>query len=269
MSVRTFCKLLSSLALAGMMVGAQAAYFQTYTAVDGGGAHGAPDQLEFNATGAPLLSTTGAVASTTLLDQYVSAADSTHWTLGPYAATHSDIRFSVAGGGAPATVSFSFEVQGAWDLDLSHSHNATGGFGLELYGLGSDSVSGGFTDVNCIGCGGHIGYSTLSLHGVSTTVYDHWDGVWNGTYTLTTTVESGRPDAGLILVNASTGLGGTHGSLRIRLTSLSLDGQAASLVNNGAAGWSVSAVPEPASYGLALAGLLVVVGLQRRRLVSE
>jgi hypothetical protein len=251
-----------------MMVGAQAAYFQTYTAVDGGGAHGAPDQLEFNATGEPLLSTTGAVASTTLLDQYISAADSTHWILGPFASTTSAIRFSVAGGGAPATVSFSFEVQGAWDLGLSKEHNASGGFGLELSGVGSDSVGGAFNDVNCIGCGGHIGYSTLSLHGAPTTITDNWDGQWRGAYTLTTTVESGRPDAGLINVYASTNLGSTHGSLRIRLTSLSLDGQAASLVNNGAAGWSVSAVPEPTSLGLAMAGILVVGALQRRRQIS-
>jgi PEP-CTERM motif len=240
---------------------AQAAYFQTYTSVDGGGAHGAPDQLESNTTGAPLLSTVGAVASTTLLNQHVSVADSTHWTLGPYATTLSDVRFSVAGGGELATVSFTFVVLGGVDLSLSSSHNATGGFGLELHGQGYDSAGGGFTDVNCLGCGGHIGDGKLGSHGVST----DWD--WSSVdavYTLTTTVESGRADAGRIMVNASLSAGGTHGSLDIRLSSLLLNGQAATLVNHGAAGWSISAVPEPASYGLALAGLLVAA-LARRR----
>ncbi len=240
---------------------AQAAYFQTYTSVDGGGALGGPEQLESNTTGAPLLSAVGAVASNTLLNQYVSVADTTHWILGPYAATNSDIRFSVAGGGESATVSFSFVVQGGVDLSLASSHNANGGFGLELYGQGFDSAGGGFTDVNCIGCGGHIGYGNLSSHGVTT----DWD--WtsiNAAYTLTTTVDTGRTDAGRIVVNANLGAGSTHGGLDIRLTSLLLNGQAATLVNNGAAGWSVAAVPEPASYCLAMAGLLVA-GLSRRR----
>jgi hypothetical protein len=261
MMTRPLIRVFATLALSATMAAAQAAYFQTFTSVDGGGAHGAPDELDFNVTGEPLLSTTGAVASTTLLNQHVSAADTTHWILGPYAATHSDVRFSVAGAGEPATVSLTFVVLGGVDLSLASDHNATGGFGIELYGQGADYAGGSFTDVNCLGCGGHIGYGNLSSHGV-TTDWD-WSSV-NETYTVTTTVDTGRPDAGLIAVNASLGMGSTHGSLDIRLTSLMLNGQAATLVNQGAAGWSVMAVPEPASYGLALAGLLVV-GWARRR----
>jgi PEP-CTERM motif len=241
---------------------AQAAYFQTYTSVDGGGAHGNPDQLEFNSTGAPLLSTTGAVASTTLLNQFVSASDSTHWILGPYATTNSNVSFGVAGAGEAATVSFTFVVTGAVDLSLASDHNTNGEFGLQLYGQGADIVWGSYVDVNCLGCGGHIGNGSLSSHGISTP----WDGSSvNATYTLTTTVDTGRANAGRIEVHTALNVGGTHGSFDIRLTSLMLNGQAAALVNNGAAGWSISAVPEPASYGLALAGLLVAALARRRQ----
>ncbi|MEY4763538.1 MAG: hypothetical protein RI907_211 [Pseudomonadota bacterium] len=241
---------------------AHAAYFEAYASVDGGSALGAPDQIAFNATGAMLpAAVSGASATTTLFNQTLSVADSTHWTLGPYAATRSDVRFSVAGGGEAATVSFTFEVLGAMDLSLDASHNAGASFGLELYGQGADAAGGGISDVNCLGCGGHISMGSLYSHGVSTP----WDGTSvNAVYTLTTTVDTGRQDAGRLIASASMGAGSTHGNMAIRLTSTLLNGQVATLVDNGAAGWSVSAVPEPSTWGLALAGLCVA-GLARRR----
>ncbi len=262
-STRWFRSSAAALALAlAASLPAQAAHFHAYTAVDGGSALGGPDLMLDNETGAPLTSITGnAQARTTLLDQHVSASDTTHWTLGPYATTNSNVSFGVAGGGEAATVSFTFVVTGGVDLSLASDHNTNGEFGLQLYGQGADIVWGSFGDVNCIGCGGHIGGSNLNSHGVSTP----WDVTSvNATYTLTTTVDTGRANAGRIEVSAALGVGGTQGHFDIRLSSLLLNGQAATLVDNGAAGWSVSAVPEPGSWGLALAGVLVV-GWSRRK----
>jgi PEP-CTERM motif len=243
---------------------AQAAYFETYTSVDGGAPLGAPDALSFNATGAPLQSVTGsALATSHGLNLHVSASDGVHWTLGPYAAAHGDLRFSVAGAGQPANVSFSFQVRGGVDLSLDTDHNVSAGYGMALSGLGADEVSAGLTDVNCLGCGGHLTSSYEKSGGVSTQPWD-WTSVIQ-TYTLSTTVESGRQDAGLISVGAWLGVNGTLGSIDIRMTSLLLNGQAATLVDNGAAGWHITPVPEPSTWGMALAGILVA-GLARRRL---
>jgi PEP-CTERM motif len=242
---------------------AQAANFEVYTSVDGGTPHGAPDMLRSNTTGEPLVSNTGsALATVNLLNLHVSASDTTHWTLGPYAAAHGDLRFSVAGSGEAATVSFSFLVNGGIDLSLDSDHNVSAGYSLELTGLGADGADAGVTDVNCLGCGGHLESSYERNHGVTTLPWD-WSSI-NKAYTLTTTVESGRMDAGLISVNTFMGLGNTQGNLNISMTSVMLNGQSATLVNNGVSGWSVAAVPEPSTYGLAMAGLLVL-GLSRRR----
>lgn len=215
-------------------------------------------------SGAPLaLPSMGGVASVSAngLDLHVS--DSTHWVGGPYAAAYSAHTFGVAGAaGTYETLSFTVAVDSHYGNDLAANFTASHGFSVELTGNAAPVVgaSGGLVEVNCLGCGGHLGGGTLSG---SVGPTGEWGHDFSYTYTFSTQVERGWNQAGRLGLNAYLGVGSTWADLTINLLSITdSQGQALSWGTDG----FLQAVPEPSTGAMVLAGMGALgFALRRRR----
>lgn len=190
------------------------------------------------------------------------ASDSTHWVGGPFVAALSSHKFGVAGAaGTYETLSFTISVESHFGNDLAADFTASHGFNIELYGNAAPyaGAGAGLSEVNCIGCGGHLIYSAVGgTQGPS----GAWGNDFAHTYTFSTQVERGWNEAGRLGMSAYLGLGSTWANLSIDLLSIT-DGQGRTLTW-GADGF-LQPVPEPATSALWLAGAGVLAFAARRR----
>lgn len=190
------------------------------------------------------------------------ASDSTHWVGGPFVSALSSHKFGVAGAaGTYETLSFTISVESHFGNDLAADFTASHGFTLELVGNAAPyaGAGAGLSEVNCIGCGGHLMYSAVGgTQGPS----GEWGRDFAYTYTFTTQVERGWNEAGRLGMSGYLGLGSTWADLSIDLLSIT-DGQGRVLT--WSPGGFLQPVPEPATSTLWLAGAGVLAFVARRR----
>lgn len=213
-----------------------------------------------------LVTTTGGggSASVTADGLDLSARDSTHWTLGPYVAANRVFQFGVAGSaGSFETVTFQVAISTHNGNDLATSFNTSYSLQVELRGNADTDkwISGGLTDVNCLGCGGHLSSgSVTSSEGLAMA----WPSDYQATLSFTTTVERGWNQAGRFTMSGSLLVNNSWADLSIDLLSITnSQGQALSLGSDG----FLQAVPEPASSSMLALGAALLVGwrLMRQR----
>lgn len=220
----------------------------------------------------------GASATSSLVHVHAGTDDTTHWVNGPYANALSHVTFGVAGTG-PQTVTFAVQASGTWLRQLSQDFVMSAEFSAELTGNSGPGslLFARVVEVNCIGCGGHLGAGSYqytragvveesgSLDGITTL---------QGNWLLTTTLEAGVAHAGSLRLatDGSAGSSGWESSLTV--TDI-VDGTGQRLAfSQGTDGnwWlaasatsPIAAVPEPETWALMMVGLGVVGSMARRR----
>jgi hypothetical protein len=215
-----------------------------------------------SATAEPLvLLSMGGVAVATASSLDLSASDSTHWVGGPYVNATRRFQFGVAGDlGTYETIYATVAISSAFGNDLNADFVASHGFNVSLSGNagGVSYIGGGLVEVNCLGCGGHLGGGTVSTSSGSTVA---WLNAYQTTLTLSTVVERGWNTGGSFEMYGYLGVGSTWADMSIDLLSITdSQGRALALGSDG----FLQPVPEPGTLALWLAGLGVLGAVGRR-----
>lgn len=217
-----------------------------------------------------------AFAQSTLVSVRASTADSTHWTLGPYAVASTSVSFGLMGSGVQ-TVTFALKANGHWTRDLGMSYTLSAGFAGELTSSTgpTSGLYGEVVEVNCVGCGGHLGVGSLTyVDAGSSAGPSVLPDALNGTWLLTTTLQAGAANAATLRLSTDGGAGSTDWATFLQVAEIrDGNGQTLGFTPGTDGNWwltasansPIAAVPEPETWALTLAGLGVVGAMARRR----
>lgn len=261
----TFAILASGAGATDVSVSAgQGATTATATSTDGSTVSVAVDEGDGSAS---------AIGNATMLR--IIAADTTHFTTGaPGANGLNDSYFSVVGGGAGAIgLTFNFDTLGEWTLGDPDSFSAGGGFTafVESATGKSPHVTGGFNVVNCVpNCGGRLSAGSITTredyYGAGAVTTIGWEGANPGRYALQSSFIGETPNAGRLRMNIGGGVGNASLDFTLFLRSITTRGATENvrvLFDSGRSFAVTSAVPEPGSWAMMVAGF-GLVGWQLR-----